>query len=104
MLCGAGGLGAVIVSWARLEDTRAHPMMRMCAHAQQTLYDMGSGALVAAPELAEITLTAPNIHFIPAPALAATKLGVFEHDVYLPTSEPSGVITCTLRRSQSARL
>ncbi len=88
--------------------------MRMCAHAQQTLYDMGSGALVAAPELAEITLTAPNIHFIPAPALAATKLGVFEHDVYLPkqvnerftcsTSEPSGVITCTLRRSQAARL
>ena len=54
--------------------------------------------------LRQISMTAPNIHFIPAPALAATKLGSFEHDVYLPTDDPSGLIVADVRRGALSRL
>ena len=61
---------------------------------QATIYDAGCLALKAAPELAEIDIDTPNLHYLPMKAL--DRLGEkFEDDIFVPTSEPSGSIKCT---------
>ena len=63
---------------------------------QDSLYRMGEAALAAAPDVSEITLRMPNVHYLPI------DLSPFERDargkVFLPTDEPSGQIEATLRR------
>ena len=63
---------------------------------QDSLYRMGEAALAAAPDVSEITLRMPNVHYLPI------DLSPFGQDargaVFLPTDEPSGQIEATLRR------
>lgn len=63
---------------------------------QQTLYEMGKRVLAGDPAIAHIQLTMPNIHHLP---LDLSRFGVAENrDVFLPTSEPHGLIEATVRR------
>ena len=64
---------------------------------QATIYDAGCLALAATPDIATISIETPNLHYLPCHALKV--LGEeFEDDVFIPTSEPSGTITCTVTR------
>lgn len=60
---------------------------------QYTLYQMGSAAVERVDGLEQITLTAPNLHFVPANPPGAAP---FADDVYVATSEPHGQISCTV--------
>jgi urate oxidase len=63
---------------------------------QHTLFDMGKAALIAAPELARITLTMPNLHHLLA------DLSPFGQDnpnhIFVPIDEPYGTIEATVER------
>jgi urate oxidase len=63
---------------------------------QNSLYRMGEAALAAVPEISEISMACPNIHYIP---LNLAPFGLDNHnDVFLPTDEPHGQIECTVGR------
>jgi urate oxidase len=63
---------------------------------QHTLFDMGKAALNAAPEIARITLTMPNLHHLLA------DLSRFGQDnpnhIFVPIDEPHGTIEATVER------
>jgi urate oxidase len=63
---------------------------------QHTLFDMGKAALSAAPEIARITLTMPNLHHLLA------DLSPFGQDnpnhIFVPIDEPHGYIEATVER------
>jgi urate oxidase len=62
---------------------------------QATLYAMGSAALARVPAMDNITLTLPNLHFLPL-----LPAGIpFDNDVYVATSEPHGTIQATISRA-----
>ena len=63
---------------------------------QDSLYRMGEAALAAVPEISEISMACPNMHFIPM-NLSAFGLDN-SNDVFLPTDEPHGQIECTVGR------
>jgi urate oxidase len=63
---------------------------------QDSLYRMGEAALAAVPEISEISMACPNMHFIPM-NLSAFGLDN-KNDVFLPTDEPHGQIECTVGR------
>jgi urate oxidase len=63
---------------------------------QDSLYRMGEAALAAVPEISEISMACPNMHFI-LMNLAAFGLDN-NNDVFLPTDEPHGQIECTVGR------
>jgi urate oxidase len=64
---------------------------------QATIYDVGCMILDSLPDVSDVTLNTPNLHYIPASLL--NQIGEkFENDVYIPTSEPSGSIQCTVGR------
>lgn len=63
---------------------------------QDSLYRMGEAALAAVPEILEISMACPNMHFIPI-NLSAFGLDN-NNDVFLPTDEPHGQIECTVGR------
>jgi len=64
---------------------------------QATIYDIGCLILQTVPEIKTTKIDTPNIHYLPMKALE--QLGEkFEDDVFIPTSEPSGTITCTVGR------
>lgn len=72
---------------------------------QHTLYSMGSAALQAVPHISAISLSLPNLHFLPCNLPVFVKNGLkFEHDVYIPTDEPHGVITATVSRDLRSKL
>ena len=64
---------------------------------QDSLYRMGEAALAAAPDITDITLSMPNIHYLPV------DLSPFGEDaqdrLFQPTAEPHGHIEATLRRA-----
>jgi urate oxidase len=63
---------------------------------QDSLYRMGEAALAAVPEISEISMACPNMHFIP---MNLTAFGLDNNnDVFLPTDEPHGQIECTVGR------
>ncbi len=63
---------------------------------QDSLYRMGEAALAAAPDVDEITLRMPNVHYLP---IDLSPVGEDARGrVFLPTDEPSGQIEATLRR------
>ncbi|GAC1620546.1 MAG: urate oxidase [Bradyrhizobium sp.] len=66
------------------------------ASVQDSLYRMGEAALAAVPEISEISMACPNMHFIPI-HLSAFGLDN-SNDVFLPTDEPHGQIECTVGR------
>ena len=77
---------------AMLKEFAAHNSMSV----QHTLFDMGKAALAAAPEIARITLTMPNLHHLLA------DLNPFGQDnpnhIFVPIDEPHGYIEATIER------
>ncbi len=77
---------------ALLGEFAAHDSMSV----QHTLFDMGKAALEAAPEIARITLTMPNLHHLLA------DLSAFGQDnpnhIFVPIDEPHGTIEATIER------
>jgi len=63
---------------------------------QHTLYDMGKAALEAAPEIARIHLSMPNLHHLLAD-LSAFGLDNPNH-IFVPIDEPHGTIEATIER------
>jgi urate oxidase len=63
---------------------------------QDSLYRMGEAALAAVPEISEISMACPNMHFI---LMNLQPFGLDNNnDVFLPTDEPHGQIECTVGR------
>lgn len=77
---------------ALLKEFAAHDSMSV----QHTLFDMGKAALDAAPEIASIKLTMPNLHHLLA------DLSPFGQDnpnhIFVPIDEPHGYIEATIER------
>jgi len=77
---------------ALLRTFAAHDSMSV----QHTLFDMGKAALDAAPEIATIKLTMPNLHHLLA------DLSAFGQDnpnhIFVPIDEPHGYIEATIER------
>ncbi|HEV2486522.1 MAG TPA: urate oxidase [Terracidiphilus sp.] len=77
---------------ALLREFAAHDSMSV----QHTLFDMGKAALEAAPEIARIHLTMPNLHHLLA------DLSPFGQDnpnhIFVPIDEPHGYIEATIER------
>ncbi|HVN92399.1 MAG TPA: urate oxidase [Terracidiphilus sp.] len=77
---------------ALLKTFAAHDSMSV----QHTLFDMGKAALDAAPEIARIRLSMPNLHHLLA------DLSRFEQDnpnhIFVPIDEPHGTIEATIER------
>jgi urate oxidase len=77
---------------ALLKEFAAHNSMSV----QHTLFDMAKAALDAAPEIARITLTMPNLHHLLA------DLSPFGQDnpnhIFVPIDEPHGSIEATVER------
>jgi urate oxidase len=63
---------------------------------QHTLFDMGRAALDAAPEIARVTLTMPNLHHLLA------DLSPFGQEnpnhIFVPIDEPHGYIEAAIER------
>jgi urate oxidase len=77
---------------ALLKEFARHDSMSV----QHTLFDMGKAALAAAPEIARIKLTMPNLHHLLA------DLSPFGQDnpnhIFVPIDEPHGYIEATIER------
>jgi urate oxidase len=75
-----------------LKTFAAHDSMSV----QHTLFDMGKAALDAAPEIARIHLSMPNLHHLLA------DLSRFGQDnpnhIFVPIDEPHGTIEATIER------
>lgn len=74
------------------KEFAAHDSMSV----QHTLFDMGKAALEAAPEIAAITLTMPNLHHLLAD-LSPFGLDNPNH-IFVPIDEPHGYIGATVER------
>jgi urate oxidase len=77
---------------ALLRTFAAHVSMSV----QHTLFDLGKAALEAAPEIARIHLSLPNLHHLLA------DLSPFEQEnrnhIFVPVDEPHGTIEATVER------
>jgi len=63
---------------------------------QDSLYRMGETVLAAVPEISEISMACPNIHFL---LMNLSAFGLDnKNEVFLPTDEPHGQIECTVGR------
>ena len=63
---------------------------------QNSLFHMGEAVLAKVPEISEISMACPNIHFI---LMNLSAFGLDNNnDVFLPTDEPHGQIECTVGR------
>jgi len=63
---------------------------------QDSLYRMGETVLAAVPEISEISMACPNIHFL---LMNLAPFGLDNNnEVFLPTDEPHGQIECTVGR------
>jgi urate oxidase len=63
---------------------------------QNSLYRMGEKVLAEVPEISEISMACPNIHYI---LMNLSAFGMDNNnDVFLPTDEPHGQIECTVGR------
>jgi urate oxidase len=64
--------------------------------AQTTLYQMGTAALEACPEIGQIHIAMPNKHYLYIPL---DKFGIEnKNEIFLPTDEPHGQIEATVSR------
>jgi urate oxidase len=85
------GVRGLIIS-ALLKEFAAHDSMSV----QHTLFDMGKAALNAAPEIARITLTMPNLHHLLADLSAFGQEN--PNHIFVPVDEPHGYIEATVER------
>eukprot|EP00871_Galdieria_phlegrea_P004974 jgi/Galph1/5478/GphlegSOOS_G4129.1 len=66
---------------------------------QYTLYQIGENVLKNISMISEVSLSMPNLHFLPAQLEVFKKNGFrFANDVYIPTDEPHGIIEAKLVR------
>ncbi|HEY2044656.1 MAG TPA: urate oxidase [Jatrophihabitans sp.] len=66
---------------------------------QQTLWEMGKASLEAHPEIAEISLSAPNKHHF---AVDLSPFGLDNpNEVFIAADRPYGLIQCTVTRDES---
>ncbi len=77
---------------ALLKEFAAHDSKSV----QHTLFDMGSAALKAAPEIARITLTMPNLHHLLADLSPFGQQN--PNHIFVPIDEPHGTIEATVER------
>ncbi len=77
-----------------IETFAAHDSLSV----QHTLYAMGEAVLENFAEVAEISFSLPNIHYLP---VDVSRFGL-ENDnrIFLPTDEPHGLIEAQLARSE----
>jgi urate oxidase len=80
------------VTEALLTEFAAHNSMSV----QHTLFDMGKAALAAAPEIARVHLSMPNLHHLLA-NLEPFGLDNPNH-IFVPIDEPHGTIEATVER------
>ena len=97
----AGAVHAGTADFGAVAEAIRSTLLRVFAASyshsvQDSLYRMGEAALAAAPDITEITLAMPNVHYL------EIDLSGFGHDaqgrLFLPTDEPNGQIEATLRR------
>jgi urate oxidase len=69
---------------------------RYSPSVQATLFEMGTAALEACPEIARITLTMPNLHCLPVDLARFGRTN--QHEIFMPTDEPHGDIEATVSR------
>ena len=63
---------------------------------QDSLFRMGEKALAAIPELATISMSCPNKHYLP---MNLAPFGMeSDNSIFIPTDEPHGQIECTVGR------
>jgi urate oxidase len=75
-----------------IETFAAHDSLSV----QHTLYAMGEAVLEKFPGIAEITFSLPNIHYLP---VDLARFGLAnDNRIFLPTSEPHGLIEARLVR------
>jgi urate oxidase len=77
---------------AMLKEFAGHDSLSV----QHTLFDMGKAALAAAPEIARIHLSMPNLHHLLAD-LSPFGLDNPNH-IFVPIDEPHGTIEATVER------
>jgi len=94
--------GATTVDWNRCFDVIWRTLVEVFANhkslgVQHTLHAMGAAALEACAELQEISLTMLNQHRLP---VDLRPFGLENpNEIFVPTEEPFGKISGTLRRS-----
>ena len=77
---------------AIIETFAAHDSLSV----QHTLYAMGEAVLEKFPDTTEISLSLPNIHYLP---VDLARLGLQNgNQIFLPTDEPHGLIEARLSR------
>ncbi len=69
---------------------------RYSPSVQATLFELGTAALEACPEIACITLTMPNLHCLPVDLSRFGRTN--RHEIFVPTDEPHGDIEATVSR------
>jgi urate oxidase len=95
--------------WSTLPRKPSNSQHPVCDHArrcpqahpnssQATIYDVGCLVLKAVQDVASISIDTPNLHYLPFQNLSAFG-EKFEDDVFIPTSEPSGTIHCSVSRT-----
>jgi len=90
--------------WTTTRQTVRDLMLDVFAHnyspsVQKTLHEMADSVLSACREIDEISIKMPNQHHLLAD-LEPINLEN-ENEVFVPTSEPFGVISATIRRSDT---
>ena len=65
---------------------------------QATIYDAGCMCLTALDAVAEVDISTPNVHYLPVIAPLVAVGETWNNDIFQPTSDPSGSITCTVSR------
>jgi urate oxidase len=71
-------------------------MLRYSPSVQATLFEMGTAALEACPQIAQITLAMPNLHCLPIDLARFGRTN--RHELFVPTDEPHGDIEATVSR------
>ena len=89
--------------WTATRGTVRNLLLDVFAHTfspsvQKTLHDMAKSVLAACPEISEISLNMPNQHHLLAD-LAKLSLKN-ENDIFVPSPEPYGVISATIKRDR----
>lgn len=75
-----------------IETFAAHDSLSV----QHTLYAMGEAVLDKFPDIAEISVSLPNIHYLP---IDFSRFGLAsDNRIFLPTDEPHGLIEARLSR------
>ena len=87
--------------WSTTRGTIRNLLLDVFCHqyspsVQKTLHDMAGSVLTACPEVNEISMDMPNQHHLLADL---EKLGLEnQNDIFVPSPQPFGVISATIRR------